>query len=117
LKFTTGSGNECTIEVENSHVTDFESSYGIGAAGIGDGAGYVKLSCSLPATGDLCNKPLSASNITYVPFGEWNADYNGSQTISGVLPDTLVTVKVIATDNAGRIREDVTTTTGCTAGT
>jgi hypothetical protein len=58
---------------------------------------------------------LAASGVTYVPFGEWNADYSGSKTISGVQSDTLVTVKVIARDNAGRTREDITTTVGCTA--
>jgi hypothetical protein len=78
----------------------------MGAAGIGDQAGYVKMSCFIGSSGDLCNTNLSPTNISYVPFGEWNADYNGSKIISGSPPGTEFNVKLIARDNSGKIREE-----------
>jgi hypothetical protein len=109
-----GAGDTCKIEVENAHVKDLVVSYGIGSGGIGDRAGYVKLSCFIGSSSDLCNKTLSVSNATYFPFGEWNADYNGSSgSIAGVFSDTFITVKVIARDNAGKITEESAQRTGC----
>jgi hypothetical protein len=100
------SADECKIEVNNAHVLDIVVSHGIGNKGIGDKAGYVKMSCFIGSSGDLCGVNLTESNINYGAFGEWNADYNGSKVISGSPPGTEINVKLIARDNAGRIREE-----------
>lgn len=100
------SADQCKLEVNNAHVLDIAVSFGIGGAGVGDKAGYVKMQCFIGSSGDLCNLNLSVSGVTYIPYGEWNANYNGSKVVGGAPPGTQFTVKLIVRDNAGRTREE-----------
>lgn len=106
-------GDSCQIKIDKIHARDLPISFGIGPDGVGNQAGFVKLSCTHSGSGDLCNINLTAMNISYAPYEEWNADYSGSTTISGVSPTTALTVKVTARDNSGKMAEESIVRTGC----
>ena len=110
-------GDQCSISVERAIVEDAAISHGIGAAGVGDRSGYVRLICTSD-TGGACQRDLVGGGWVGGPYGAWSGDYRGSSILGGVISTSVITIWVEVRDNAGKFagRDFGFTNVGCVGG-